>query len=232
MATLKSSIEALANNIGKCQENPRSLKSELERGLMDMADNATSGGGSTVTVTPVLESGTKIATIGVDESSYDLYCETVPATMDADDVNYDNTTSGLTATDVQAAIDEIAQGGGGGGSYELVWTNADPTTGIDDTTPLSIANANQYTYFVFEIIANSSYADKPIMTGAANLGSTSNQVGIYGLSSGATVYYYRTFTTTSSTMVLTLPKVKNLGAWTDTNDVATNYIPLHIYGIK
>lgn len=34
---------------------------------------------------------------------------------DAEDVPYDNTQSGLTATDVQSAIDELAQGGGGGG---------------------------------------------------------------------------------------------------------------------
>lgn len=34
---------------------------------------------------------------------------------DAEDVLYDNTGSGLTANDVQAAIDELAQGGGGGG---------------------------------------------------------------------------------------------------------------------
>lgn len=35
---------------------------------------------------------------------------------DAEDVPYDNTQSGLMATDVQAAIDELAQGGGGGGT--------------------------------------------------------------------------------------------------------------------
>jgi len=35
---------------------------------------------------------------------------------DAEDIPYDNTTSGLMATDVQNAIDEIAQGGGGGGT--------------------------------------------------------------------------------------------------------------------
>lgn len=39
---------------------------------------------------------------------------------DADDVPYDNTQSGLMATDVQAAIDEIAQGGGGGSAASAV----------------------------------------------------------------------------------------------------------------
>lgn len=36
--------------------------------------------------------------------------------LDSSDIDYDNTQSGLTATDVQEAIDELAQGGGGGGS--------------------------------------------------------------------------------------------------------------------
>lgn len=39
-----------------------------------------------------------------------------PPAPDAEDVPYDNTQSGLMATDVQSAIDEIAQGGGGGGT--------------------------------------------------------------------------------------------------------------------
>lgn len=41
---------------------------------------------------------------------------TIPATSAAEDVTYDNTTSGLSATDVQAAIDELASAPGGGAS--------------------------------------------------------------------------------------------------------------------
>ena len=41
------------------------------------------------------------------------------APIDADEITYDNGTSGLSATAVQAAIDEIAAGGGGGGSGTL-----------------------------------------------------------------------------------------------------------------
>lgn len=51
---------------------------------------------------------------------------------DAGDIAYDNTGSGLTATDVQAAIDELAQGGGGLGA----WTLAGTISGT--TTPISI----------------------------------------------------------------------------------------------
>ena len=46
-------------------------------------------------------------------------------TPSAEHVSYDNTGSGLTATDVQAAIDELAQGGGS--SETVLWTNADPS---------------------------------------------------------------------------------------------------------
>lgn len=39
----------------------------------------------------------------------------------ADAVSYDNTESGLTAENVQSAIDEVAQGGGGGGGSDNMW---------------------------------------------------------------------------------------------------------------
>lgn len=48
-------------------------------------------------------------------------------TLDSSDIDYDNTQSGLTATDVQEAIDELAQGGGGGGGSAANVTY-DPTT--------------------------------------------------------------------------------------------------------
>ena len=47
--------------------------------------------------------------------------------LDSSDIDYDNTGSGLTATDVQEAIDELAQGGGGGGGSAADITY-DPTT--------------------------------------------------------------------------------------------------------
>lgn len=46
-------------------------------------------------------------------------------TLDSSDIDYDNTASGLTATDVQEAIDELAQGGGGGSAADITY---DPTT--------------------------------------------------------------------------------------------------------
>ena len=48
---------------------------------------------------------------------------------DAGDIAYDNTGSGLTATNVQAAIDEIAQGGGGSAYTVLAQSSSTGTNG-------------------------------------------------------------------------------------------------------
>ena len=125
----------------KCQENARAIAQQMKK--------SGGGSGSDVTVTQVLASGTKIATIKVDDDSTDLYCETVPATYDADDIAYDNTTSGLTATNVQAAIDEVAQGGGGGGVG--AWTLAGSVTG---STPVSIPAGAKEIYVIGDVAAN------------------------------------------------------------------------------
>jgi hypothetical protein len=53
----------------------------------------------------------------------------------AANVSYDNTESGLAATDVQAAIDEVAGGGGGGG----VWSSLPLATGYPSSAPTSAA---------------------------------------------------------------------------------------------
>ena len=67
-----------------------------------------STGVSSVTVTQVQTTGTKIATITVDSTSTDVYAPSGGGgSSSADQVSYDNTTSGLTATNVQDAIDEV-----------------------------------------------------------------------------------------------------------------------------
>ena len=62
--------------------------------------------------------------------------------IDASEVVYDNTTSGLSATDVQAAIDEVNTGGGGGtGTVTSVATGTGLTGGpITTTGTISLAN--------------------------------------------------------------------------------------------
>ncbi len=59
----------------------------------------------------------------------------------ADDVSYDNTSSGLTADNVQDAIDEIAQSGGGGITYDIIISG----TSTNGDEPIS-ANLENATY--------------------------------------------------------------------------------------
>lgn len=83
---LKDHILKLADGVSKCQENAKSLAQVIFRGLDDIADNLpdSPGGGSTVEVTQVLESGTKIATITVDNTPTDLFAPSPTEPTDVD----------------------------------------------------------------------------------------------------------------------------------------------------
>lgn len=61
------------------------------------------GSGSSVSWDEIQTTGVKIAEITIDGTTYDVYAPD----PDASDIDYDNSTSGLVATDVQAAIDEV-----------------------------------------------------------------------------------------------------------------------------
>ena len=65
--------------------------------------------------------------------------QTGAVVLDAADIDYDNSGSGLSATDVQAAIDEIAAGGGGGGSSDACRWN--PQNSSSTSRAAIIANA-------------------------------------------------------------------------------------------
>lgn len=66
---------------------------------------------------------------------------TIPASATADNVSYDNSTSGLAATDVQAAIDELAASGGGGGS-DVITVNT--PTNSSGTVTLNFSSKSKY----------------------------------------------------------------------------------------
>lgn len=66
----------------------------------------------------------------------------------ADAVSYDNTESGLTAENVQSAIDEVAQGGGGGGGSDTEWViNVDPAK-LDRSTDVYSGDHPTYEEFI------------------------------------------------------------------------------------
>lgn len=61
------------------------------------------GSGSSVSWNEIQLTGVKIAEITIDGTTYDVYAPD----PDASDIDYDNSTSGLVATNVQSAIDEV-----------------------------------------------------------------------------------------------------------------------------
>lgn len=73
--TIKQAFEKLAMVTGAAVKNPWFVGRNLNQAFADIAANIEGGGGggSTVEVTQVLESGTKIATITVDDTPTDLY---------------------------------------------------------------------------------------------------------------------------------------------------------------
>lgn len=97
----------------------------------------------------------------------------------AQDVTYDNTGSGLTATDVQAAIDELAQGGGVG-----AWTLAGTETG---TTPISVPAGSKELLAIVSPTGSESFVI-PIPVAALSGTATTFSTGRYiSASSNASV---------------------------------------------
>lgn len=73
--TIKQAFEKLTAVTAAAMKNPFFVMRKLHDAFADIADKIEGGGGggSTVEVTQVLESGTKIATITVDDTPTDLY---------------------------------------------------------------------------------------------------------------------------------------------------------------
>lgn len=118
------------------------------------AANTTAGNASTAATNAVGTANNAVAIAGAVDSKVGLLADlttsdrtsivnainevnaavgTVPT---ATQVSYDNTGSGLTATNVQDAIDEVAQGGGGGSS---TWSQIGQETGpVSITIPIGL----------------------------------------------------------------------------------------------
>lgn len=66
--------------------------------------------------------------------------ETGAGDLTADEIAYDNSTSGLAATDLQEAVDELAQGGGGGGGVNPDLSNLTSPTAINQNLLSDVNN--------------------------------------------------------------------------------------------
>ena len=121
-------------------------------GIWTLGDTMTIDG---TPVTVVKPNGTSLQTgdyiIGSEvlgilrASQFTVYVGGGASTMDAEDVDYDNTVSGLTATDVQAAIDEEAA------SINTINSNL---TQIGDYTLLASVNSTTSSVTLLDTLAN------------------------------------------------------------------------------
>lgn len=107
MASLKSIIAKFRKELRLTFQTQKNIMDVTDRYLVEIEKAASGGGGSTVEVTQIQSTGTKIATITVDDVVTDLYAPNGGSSdVSADDVSYDNTTTGLAADNVQEAVDE------------------------------------------------------------------------------------------------------------------------------
>ena len=125
------------------------------------AANTTAGNASTAATNAVTVANNAVAIAGVVDTKVGLLADltTTDRTSivnainevngkDAGDIAYDNSGSGLTATNVQDAIDEVAQGGGGGSfTFDTLWTNPDDTQSFAPTDE-NVADLSTYKFFI------------------------------------------------------------------------------------
>lgn len=95
--------------------------STISTALSTLTTTVNTLNGTVNTITELIGNGTPTTTdktiIGaINELKAEIDALAPGGEVDAEDVSYDNTSSGLTASNVQAAIDELAQGGGAGGA--------------------------------------------------------------------------------------------------------------------
>lgn len=162
------------------------------------AANTTAGNASTAATNAVGTANNAVAIAGTVDSKVGLLADLTTTdrtsivnainevnaaigTPTAAQVSYDNTGSGLTATDVQAAIDEIAQGGSGS-SIDLIYTNPNDAQSISAGTFTTIADQPTYKFFIAKIRCNTQLNPYIMVnipdntrTRVSSFGSTLNQ---------------------------------------------------------
>ena len=111
----KAEADANATSISSLQSDVTSLAGSVSSqgsSITSLTQSLTSLQGTVNTITSLIGNGeptTQEKTIigAINELKADIDALAPSGDLEADDVGYDNTTSGLTATDVQSAIDEI-----------------------------------------------------------------------------------------------------------------------------
>ena len=80
--TIKEAFEALSSACAKGMKNPFFVMKRLKESFADVADKVVDASGDKVTVTPITDSGTKIAEIKVNNTTSDLYAPAASSGID------------------------------------------------------------------------------------------------------------------------------------------------------
>ena len=133
-ATVGESVAQLGSRVTSAENTVASLGTTVQGVQSDVAENTADIATLEGNVNGL---GTRTTTVEGKVTTLESKVATLEGET-AEDIPYDNTDSGLTATDVQSAIDELAQGGTG-------FSAPDYANGADDTattiTATSLANA-------------------------------------------------------------------------------------------
>lgn len=138
MATQKQVFTEITESIDRCNHTLPGLIQFLKNGFKKLENATGSGGGGSevswsqtqatgtkiaeieiddvstnvyvpaVSATQIQSTGTKIASLTIGSDTTDLYAPTTSVSVQASDVAYSNTVSGLTADNCQEAIDELS----------------------------------------------------------------------------------------------------------------------------
>lgn len=208
---LKDHILKLADGVSKCQENAKSLAQVIFRGLDDIADNLpdSPGGGSEVSVTQVLSSGTKIATITVDNTPTDLYAPTPTEPTDVDVTQVVSTGTKIATITVDNVPTDL---------YAPT-----PTTPLHQysTTPRIIGKWIDGTTDVYEVVLSGNTGNagaELIDISSLNIDKVFDISGVYYYANGTTKLnhytsdtdYVKTFTTNNNGDI----ELDHFGSWT------------------
>jgi len=129
IATINTTLTKLENTEETAGSIRAIIKSYLEG--LDVAEFAVAEVGTGADANKVSIYGVKEVDGKIEKGANAVQLAAVAKTGAAGDVAYDNTTSGLTATDVKAAIDEVASASAGGVDSKTIWFT-DNTSGQSD----------------------------------------------------------------------------------------------------
>lgn len=115
--TIKQAFEALSDACANGMKNPFFVMRRLKESFADVASKVVDASGDKVTVTPITDTGTKIAEIKVNNTTSDLYAPKATVTQ--------TVTEGTEIADIDGTKIYAPTGGGGGGGINYSTTEQD-----------------------------------------------------------------------------------------------------------